>query len=239
MNTVRNTLIAAALSALPVSAALAGEGDSEILELSRQMSGVELSFKPAVDEPPADAPQPAADAKSSEHSSARSLAYGRTGSRWWTIGGLYANDFEDASDANIHIAFSEFLADELEFAVEVAGWYFDQPGDDTGGISGSMVFRWHFLHAKDFKWTIFGDAGIGLLGAFDVTPDGGTGFNFLPRAGGGVTWALDDSVNGESRGPRLMLGVRWHHISNANIHGDDNNPSRDSLAGYVAITFPF
>lgn len=163
--------------------------------------------------------------------------YGSAGSKAWTLGGLYANDFNDSNDFNLHVAWSNFLADDLEFAVEAAGWYFDQPGQDTGGLSGSMVFRWHALHDADYSWSVFVDAGIGLLGAFDEVPDGGSDFNFLPRLGGGATFALGPNENGQA--PRLMIGARWHHISNARIRGDSDNPARDALAGYVSIVFPF
>ena len=76
-----------------------------------------------------------------------------------------------------------------------------------------------------------------VLGSFlftgdDVPPDG-TSINFTPRAGMGVTRALDDS------GTRLMVGVRWAHISNARIEGDGENPSRDSVMGYVGVIWPF
>lgn len=163
--------------------------------------------------------------------------YGSAGAKAWTVGGLYANNFKSANDFNVHVAWSNFLADDFEFAVEAAGWYFNQPGQDTGGLSGSMLFRWHALHDKDYSWSVFADAGIGLLGAFDEVPDGGTEFNFLPRVGGGATFALGPNENGQA--PRLMIGARWHHISNARIKGDSNNPSRDALAGYIAIVFPF
>jgi lipid A 3-O-deacylase len=36
---------------------------------------------------------------------------------------------------------------------------------------------------------------------------------------------------------RLLVGARWHHISNANLYRD--NPGRDSLMGYVGLSFPF
>jgi hypothetical protein len=165
----------------------------------------------------------------------RSRLYGQAGSRWWTVGGLYAFDFEEDHDVNLHGAFSQFLADDVEFAVEAGVWYFNQPGEDTGGVSGSMVFRWHFWHADDYDWSVFADVGIGLLAGLDSVPDGGSSFNFLPRAGLGFTKALTP----ERSGPRLMVGVRWHHISNARIFGDDRNPARDSLAVYAGVTFAF
>ncbi len=204
-------------------------------------------------EPGATAPTPPDTASDTPHEftlfGPSNRPYGSAGSKAWTVGGLYASDFEEDNDVNVHVAWSNFLADDFEFAVEVATWYFDQPAEppagsststgdaDTGGISGSMLFRWHALHADNYDWSLFFDAGIGLLAGFDEVPDGGTEFNFLPRLGGGFTTALGDNRDGQA--PRLMLGARWHHISNARIKGDDRNPARDSLAGYVAIVFPF
>lgn len=175
-------------------------------------------------------------AKPDPSESERSTDYGLAGSRWWTVGLAWANNFESSNDVNIHGAWSTFLADDFEFAVEGAVWYFNQPGSDTGGISGSMIFRWHFWHPDENRnWTVFADAGIGLLAAFDNVPEGGTSFNFLPRLGMGFTKALTDSDSG----PRFMAGVRWHHISNARIGSDSSNPARDALCGYASIVFPF
>lgn len=219
-----------ALLAAAATPALAATPDPALEPLT--ISGLSLNLDEAVARE-ARGPEP------SKSDDGRARGYGLAGSRWWTVGGAYANDFKDANDFNVHGAFSQFLADELEFAVEAAAWYFDQPGQDTGGLSGSMVFRWHFAHADDWDWSVFADAGIGLLGAFDEVPDGGTGFDFLPRLGAGFTKALGPSVDGESRGPRLMVGVRWHHISNGRISGDARNPSRDGLMGYAAVVFAF
>lgn len=176
-------------------------------------------------------------------SSERPIGFTMAGSRWWTIGAGVANNFSSSTDVNIHASFSQFLADEFEFLIEAAGWYFSQPGSDTAGISGSMVFRWHFWQSEDKRWTTFADAGIGLLGAFDNVPEGGTSFNFLPRAGAGFTYALNpatDTGDGlESRGARLVAGVRWHHISNARVNSDTRNPARDAIMLYAGIEFPF
>jgi hypothetical protein len=160
--------------------------------------------------------------------------FGDAGSTWLTFGGgvSFAAQ-EDDTDYNLFGAYSVFLADSLEFSVELGLWYFHQEGPDTGGVNGSMIFRWHFYMSDDRTFTAYGDVGIGLLGAFDEVPDGGTSFDFTPRAGGGITYQLDDE------GDRLMLGVRWAHISNGRINSDENNPSRDSIMFYAGIVFPF
>jgi hypothetical protein len=163
----------------------------------------------------------------------RETRFGRTGSQWLTFGAGYAYDFDKESDYNVHAAWSRFLADELEFAVEVGGWYFDQRGDNTGGVNANMVFRWHALHDENYDWTVYGDVGIGLLAAFDLVPDGGTGFNFTPRAGAGFTRRLGDGQT------RLQVGVRYHHVSNGRIEGDERNPGRDAVMLYAGIIVPW
>lgn len=117
---------------------------------------------------------------------------------------------------------------------ELGGWYFNQEGDDAFGINPELVFRWHAFHDEDKSWTWFFDTGIGVVASSDLVPDKGTGFNFMPRVGTGFTIELD----AESQ-MRLMAGVRWHHISNARIGGDERNPSRDGLGIHAAIVFPF
>lgn len=157
--------------------------------------------------------------------------YGAEGSRWWTIGGGVANDFSDATDLNLFGAYSYFLIDDVEFSAELGAWYYAQTGDDTAGLNPNMILRWHFYNDQD--WTVYADVGIGLVFTADDVPPDGTSINFTPRAGLGFTHALDDS------GTRLMVGVRWAHISNARIEGDGENPSRDSVMGYVGVIWPF
>ena len=232
----RRTFLVYSIAAVALIAPGALARDSSAAAASQPLTLAPLAINmSAALEPDHVAPGPGVSAGSKDSDKPPKATYGHAKAEAFTIGGLYANDLRDSNDFNLHFAYSNFLDDELEFSVEVAAWYFNQPGDDAGGVSGSMVFRWHFWHAPDFDWTVFADAGIGLLGAFDNVPEGGTGFNFLPRAGGGITKRLGDSLDS----PRLMLGVRWHHVSNGRILGDGHNPSRDSVGVYAAIVFPF
>lgn len=216
----------AALLALHVWTDPAAADGRPAMELS------DAFVQPTAFEPPTEA---AAQTPAQAVDPTRERRFGRAGSWWWSVGPGVAADFGDAVDTNVHGLLSTFLADDLEFGVEVAGWYFNQDGPDTGGLSGSMILRWHFAGDEDRSWTLFGDVGIGLLGAFDDVPDGGTSLNFLPRLGFGYTRAIGDDPGG----PRLTLGARWHHISNARIEGEERNPARDGLMGYFEIQFPF
>lgn len=158
-------------------------------------------------------------------------AWGTAGSEWWTFTVGTATDLEDALDFKFGAGYTTFVVKDIEFTAEAGVWYFDQLGDNAMGLSASMIFRWHFLNEHD--WSLFADAGIGMMVATDNVPDGGTGFDVLPRFGLGATFQLDDA------GTRLQLGVHWHHISNARIHGEDRNPSRDGIMFYTGVVVPF
>lgn len=219
-------VIAAAASASHAQVYEGYEGERLALDMSAAYRA------PVQPEPaPAAADSPAADPLAADD---RHIPFGSAGSTWLTFGAMFAYDLGEEKDINVHAAYSYFLADEFEFAVQVSGWYFAQDDDDTGGISGQMIFRWHFWHAPDWDWSVYGEAGIGLLAGFDEVPNGGQEFNFVPRAAAGFTKRLwDDSET------RLQVGVGWHHISNGRYTGDVNNPSRDSVMVYAGIMIPF
>lgn len=162
--------------------------------------------------------------------------YGTQGQTRLTIGtgvafDLESEDGDDATDFNLNIAWSRFLVDDFEMRLELGGWYFDQDPDAAWGINPNFVLRWHLINRD--AWTLYADAGIGVVFSSDDVPSGGTSSNFMPRAGVGWTHKLGDAGN------RLELGVRWHHISNARITGDSNNPDRDGVMVYAGISFPF
>ncbi len=157
--------------------------------------------------------------------------YGEQGGNWLTFGTGLASNFTDAEDAYGFIQYNYFIADDFEWAIELGGWALDDKTDYTAGVSVSSIFRWHFY--RDDTWTTFADVGVGMLLAGHKVPDDGTNFNFLPRVGFGATYRL-----GESRS-RLIGGLRWHHISNARIQGNDSNPGRDSAMLYLGVTIPF
>jgi len=205
--------------------------DARAAEAMLNLDGASLSLQPA--------PQPASTESAAPSSTAPAPdmpghpgRYGDAGTMWWTVGGGIASNFDTADDYNLHVAWSWFIVDRLEWGLEGGGWYFDQSGSNEWGLSTHMLFRWHFWMSDDRKWSLFADAGIGLLAATGDVPVGGTSFDFMPRVGAGFTREIAPDV-------RLEAGLRWHHISNARINGDNNNPSRDGILFYTGVVFPF
>ncbi len=159
--------------------------------------------------------------------------YGEPGAWWVSVGGGGGVGADNNNfDATAFVSLSTFLVQDFELDLEFAGWWFDQDKqDDSGAGNFNLLFRWHFLDKGD--WTLFADAGAGVLLATDEIPDGGSEFNFTPRAGVGATVRLGNSPN------RLLVGARWQHISNARVFGDSRNPGRDAAVIYAALVFPF
>lgn len=177
-----------------------------------------ISLQPAELEPPAEIRDP-------------KPRWGEPGHDWITLGGGVAHDFADATDLNLHAAWTHFIVPDAELTLELNAWAFSQAGDDAFGVSPAFALRYHVINEE--RWSIFGEAGLGLLLASDDVPADGTSFDFMPRLGVGFTREIAPD------GTRLECGLRWHHISNARLNGDLNNPSRDAPMLFVGIVIPW
>ncbi len=121
---------------------------------------------------------------------------------------------------------SQFFINGHSFNLELNSIYFNQPGDDALGLNLALIMRWHFVRQQN--WSLYIDGGAGILGTTNDVPTDAASFNFTPQVGGGATIELKDQK-------RFMLGLRWHHISHADLF--ENNPGRDSILGYVGLNF--
>lgn len=188
---------------------------------------VDLAPRPVVEK---EAPPAVSLAAFQETTPAATHAFGAEGSWRWNIFGGFAAEFKDSQNRFGRAGFgvSYFMIDDLSLDLELNAMYFDQELNDPWGVNFNLLFRWHFI-ARD-NWSIYLDGGAGLLGTTEDVPDNGSSFNFTPQAGLGGTYALSADV-------RLMGGVRWNHISNANTY--DSNPGRDSWEVYAGLSFPF
>ncbi len=157
--------------------------------------------------------------------------FGEQGSWRWNVQGGFGAEFEDTEKrfGLGGLSFSYFVADDTSVDFEFNGLYFDQAtAENAGGFNLNVVLRRHVLARDD--WSLFVDVGGGVMETSDAVPAGGSSFNFVAQAGGGISFDIGDQA-------RLLMGVRWHHISNGRTF--DTNPSQDSFYVYAGLSFPF
>lgn len=157
--------------------------------------------------------------------------FGQKGQSHWYIQGsgattLGSNEAFPQRFGLVGAGLSKFLFNGHSINLELNSLYFSQPDDDALGLNLNLLMRWHFI--RQSNWSLFVDGGAGILGTTSDVPSTGASFNFTPQVGGGATIKLSEQR-------RLMLGLRWHHISHADLLG--NNPGRDSIQGLVGIRF--
>lgn len=114
--------------------------------------------------------------------------------------------------------------------IEGIGYGIIQNDPDTAAVGLQLIFR-HHLIARD-RWSIFADVGGGIFEAADDVPPGGTRFNFTLRTGLGLAYQLKPDLY-------LLAGLRYFHLSNAQIEGHERNPNINGVEGYVGLMFTF
>ncbi len=164
-------------------------------------------------------------------------AFGKKDTWRWMVQGGAGIDVRDSSNVFglVGGGISYFIIDDLSLDLELNGMYFSQISDDAVGVNFALLFRWHFVAEE--KWSIYFDAGAGLLAATakvpGPTPDeprGGSSFNFTPQGGFGFTVEIAENT-------RFFAGARIYHISNAQVY--EGNPGRDSIFIYAGVSIPF
>lgn len=161
---------------------------------------------------------------------APSPVYGDPGMHRWYAQVAAATNLDGSAFGSFGLVgagISHFFAPGQSFNLELNGMGFVQDGDDALGLNLALLHRWDFVRQEN--WSLYIDGGAGIIGTTNDVPAEGSSFAFTPQAGGGATIRLNDDQ-------RLMVGLRWHHISNANIF--DDNPGQDSIFGYIGINFP-
>ncbi|MHC4810446.1 MAG: acyloxyacyl hydrolase [Planctomycetota bacterium] len=156
--------------------------------------------------------------------------YGEAGSVRLDLRGGYGTDVKDG-DQWIgwgSLGLTGFIEDGLAIRGELNAAQISQLEGSEQGIGFSLLFEWHFIQRA--TWSVYLDGGAGVLFTTDDVPATGSNFNFTPQAGLGFTADLHDEM-------RLVLGVKWHHISNANTFSQ--NPGRDHVMVYGGLSLPF
>ena len=156
--------------------------------------------------------------------------FGKEGTSRWNVYGAVAHDFDSSTVGLVSVGLSYFIRDFLSLDGSIDGLYSDQDGPNAGGAGFVLLFRWHVFRNQSNTWSAYMDGGAGMLFSTNDIPATGSSVNFMPQIGGGMSFDVGNDT-------RLMVGVRWFHISNANTFRD--NPGRDHLEVYAGLSFPF
>jgi opacity protein-like surface antigen len=119
-----------------------------------------------------------------------------------------------------------FFAGNLELLFEPLYAHYFKPFA-ASAAGGSLVFKYNFLSFG--RWMPYWDVGLGMLwtNLAPRIPEQSTQFNFVTESGPGLHYFATERV-------ALTIGVRYHHISNAEI-GDRNRGLNATLA-YAGIS---
>ena len=115
----------------------------------------------------------------------------------------------------------------VEFLVQPVFARFTQPfaAELTGG---SFLLKYNFLSFG--RWVPFWDVGAGMIwtNLAPRIPEQSTQYEFVLETGPGVHYFMTDRIT-------LTMGVRLHHISNANL--GDRNTGINAVLPYIGISF--
>lgn len=156
--------------------------------------------------------------------------WGKKGSKRWDVVAGYAVDTEETENRLVRIGFEieHFVENNLSLDLGIHLLDVEQTGKDAMGLNASVQLRWHFIDEDSWSMFVEGGAGLARMGA--NVPAGGSTFNFTIQLGSGFSF---DAGNNS----RWLVGVRWFHISNANMY--TNNPARDSVMLWTGLSFPY
>jgi len=148
----------------------------------------------------------------------------------WNIQGGYGKDVKESDNTvkTIGVEFEYFIENALSLDLGFFGMGVNQEGPDANGLNFTLQLRWHFIDKE--SWSMFMEGGAGLLRTTNHVPADGSSFNFTPQAGLGMSFDIGNHN-------RWLIGVKWHHISNANTY--NTNPGRDSIMVWTGISFPY
>jgi hypothetical protein len=135
--------------------------------------------------------------------------------------------FSENKFYNSTVTLSRYLADRFSLGLQLEGYCTEQDSGDNTVLAGAgLTLRYHVLESGRFS--LFVDGAGSATYAEDEVPDFGTHFNWTGKAGVGATWQLDDRTF-------LIGGARYFHLSNANLHGRDQNPSYDGVQYWAGV----
>lgn len=143
------------------------------------------------------------------------------GSRNLPLGWIYFTQF--------HLSY--YLIDNVAIEYGAMLGYVNAKRTDGGALGGpELGVRWHV--AKSRRWSLYLESLVGMVLQQNPLTEQSLRFNFALQPGCGATYQL-------SRHTILHGGFRWHHLSNARVHGKSHNFGYDGPILYLELSRPF
>ena len=122
---------------------------------------------------------------------------------------------------------SSWWQGNVEFLVQPVFARFTEPFP-AEAAGGSFLLKYNFLSFG--RWVPFWDVGAGMIwtNLAPRIPEQSTQFEFVLETGPGVHYFLTDRIT-------WTMGVRLHHISNANL--GDRNTGINGVLPYIGLAF--
>jgi hypothetical protein len=139
--------------------------------------------------------------------------------------------FSEEEFATGSVGVGYYLFDNHSVTLFAQGFHVNQPFGESAEAGAVFVLGRSILYSVD-KVSFYIDGGGGYSWANAAVPVGGTTYNFNARAGLGLAWRFADDTY-------LLGGARYFHLSNAQTHGKEKNPSYDGVEYYVGLMFAF
>jgi hypothetical protein len=133
--------------------------------------------------------------------------------------------------ATVSVGVGYYIFDNHSVTLFAQGFHVNQAFGESTEAGAVFVLGRSILYNLD-KFSFYIDGGGGYSWANAAVPIGGTTYNFNARAGLGLAYRLADATY-------LMGGARYFHLSNAQQHGKEKNPSYDGIEYYVGVMFAF
>ena len=168
--------------------------------------------------------------------SAMSPRIGAADSTDFEVIGSAASDFDGVTLGIVDAGVTWYVAEGVGFGVFAEGLYAslgdgadagESGGDSWGGGGGALV-RWHLV--REATWTVFAEAGCGVVVSSEAIPERGTTTNFTPRVNIGASFALSPTSD-------LLVRAGWFHMSNAQTGQENDGVDAASIG--IGLSFAF
>ncbi|MEM7246325.1 MAG: acyloxyacyl hydrolase [Acidobacteriota bacterium] len=136
----------------------------------------------------------------------------------------------------LRLGVGRYLTDTLSLSAELVVGSFDAEvfegvaGGDGTVFGVDALLRWRFAEGERWELALVG--GLGVVRFDSPFPAVASRTNFEDQVGLELAWYLNEQL-------RLLLGVRYLHVSNAGLFGGGRNPGYDAFVPQLGLAWSY